>query len=500
MRSFRLSTVAAILAVVVVSSACGQNSQGAQNNANRAESPDPAATADAGPVGESGQKRLELISQLPDVVDQALPGVVGLSTRRAVESDPHRFPFGDHPFFRDMPFGQQPPEGQRRQRGGVGSGVIVDEDGTIVTNNHVVEGADDIEVRFSERRRQFDATIVGTDKATDLAVLKLENPPEDLQPIPFGESGNLRLGQPVVAIGNPFGLSGSVTYGIVSATGRQDVGLADYEDFIQTDAAINPGNSGGALVNMEGELIGINTAILSRSGGYQGIGFAIPSKMVRSVTRQLIDDGEVERGHLGVLIQDLSPELAEAFDVPKGTTGAVVSRVQPDSPGEEAGLQQGDVIVEFDGQSVESASGLRNRVAHTPPGETVELKIIRQGNARSVEVELGALEGGGGGPHERDKQGMLEGLVLGPVDQQAREEFEIPAEFEQGIVVRDITPGSPASRSGLRPGDVILEVNRQEVASTEDLTGAYQQADRRILLLVYRDQGTLFLAIPKVER
>lgn len=500
MRSVRLSTVAAILAILVTQSACTQNSQGASKDADRAESPPPSATADAGSVGESSHKRLELISQLPDVVDQALPGVVGLSTRRVVESDPHRFPFGDHPFFRDMPFGQQRPEGQQRQQRGIGSGVVVDEDGTIVTNNHVVEGADEIEVRFSNRRQQFDAEIVGSDKATDLAVLKLEDPPEDLQPLPFGESGDLQLGQPVVAIGNPFGLSGSVTYGIVSATGRQDVGLADYEDFIQTDAAINPGNSGGALVNMEGELIGINTAILSRSGGYQGIGFAIPSKMVRSVTRQLIEHGEVQRGHLGVLIQDLSPELAEAFGVPEGTTGAVVSRVQPESPAEEAGLQQGDVIVEFDGTPVESSSGLRNRVAHTPPGETIELQIIRDRDQQTLEVEPGTLQGAGGGPRQLEKQGMLKGLVLGPVDRQAREEFELPDQIDQGIVVRDIEPGSPASRSGLRPGDVILEVNRQEVASVEQLTRAYQQADRRILLLVYRDQGTLFLAIPKVER
>jgi Do/DeqQ family serine protease len=500
MRSVRLSTVTAIIALFFVQAACTQNSQGTQNEADRGESPDPAATADVGSAGESGQTRLELISHLPDVVDQALPGVVGLSTRRVVESDPHRFPFGDHPFFRDMPFDQQRPEGQQRQQSGIGSGVVVDKDGTIVTNNHVVEGADEIKVRFSDRRQQFDAEIVGADKATDLAVLRLENPPEDLQPLPFGESGDLRLGQPVVAIGNPFGLSGSVTYGIVSATGRQDVGLADYEDFIQTDAAINPGNSGGALVNMEGELIGINTAILSRSGGYQGIGFAIPSKMVRSVTRQLVDDGEVERGHLGVLIQDLSPELAEAFDVPEGTTGAVVSRVQPDSPAEEAGLQQGDVIVEFDGKPVESAGSLRNRVAHTPPNETVELQIIREGDEQTLEVELGTLQGAGGGPRALGKQGMLKGLVLGPVDDQAREEFELPDEIQQGIVVRDIEPGSPASQSGLRPGDVILEVNRQEVTSIEGLTRAYDQADRRILLLVYRDRGTLFLAIPKVER
>jgi Do/DeqQ family serine protease len=500
MQSIRLSTVAAILVLFVAPSACAQNSQGAQNDANRTESPDPAARADAGSVGKSSQKRLEIISQLPGVVDQALPGVVGLSTRRVVESDPHRFPFGDHPFFRNMPFGQKRPEGQQRQQRGIGSGVIVDKDGTIVTNNHVVEGADEIKVRLSDHRQQLDAKIIGSDKATDLAVLKLENPPEDLQPLPFGNSGNLRLGQPVVAIGNPFGLSGSVTYGIVSATGRQDVGLADYEDFIQTDAAINPGNSGGALVNMEGELIGINTAILSRSGGYQGIGFAIPSKMVRSVTRQLVEKGEVQRGHLGVLIQDLSPELAEAFDVPEGTAGAVVSRVQPESPAEEAGLQQGDVLIEFDGKPVESATGLRNRVAHTPPGETVELQVIRDGNRQTLEVELGTLQGAGGGPRELEKQGMLKGLVLGPVDQQAREEFELPDEIDQGIVVRKVKPGSPASRSGLRPGDVILEVNRQEVASIEDLTGAYQQADRRILLLVYRDQGTLFLAIPKVDR
>ncbi|MFB6351268.1 MAG: PDZ domain-containing protein [Bradymonadaceae bacterium] len=430
------------LALLAGSVGCAQNSQGTVEHAE-AEADEPSSSARAKPGQSVPKQKVEIISQLPDVVDEAMPGVVGLSTQRVVKRD---FP----PFFPGAPFG---PDAPRRRVRGIGSGVIVDKKGTILTNHHVVQGAD---------------------------------------------SSEIKLGEPVVAIGQPFGLSGTVTYGIVSAKGRQNVGLAEYEDFIQTDAAINPGNSGGALVNMEGQLIGINTAILSKTGGYQGIGFAIPSTMAKRVMTQLIEDGQVERGYLGVLAQTLTPELAEAFGVPKETEGVVITDVQQDSPAAEAGLQQGDVIVEVKGQAITTASDLRLVIAQTPPGKTVEMTVIRGGERRTVQVELGALRKAGG-QQKVDQPGMLQGLVLGSIDEKTREEFDLPDNLEKGLVVQGVQPGSPASRTGLRPGDVLLEVNRKELTSIEQLTQAYKQAERRILLLVYRDGNRFYVPIPTAE-
>ena len=494
MRISRLSGLVLSLAIAV-GSACSYNSQQTEKaDAGTVKAATP-KESDNSAGGPEKQAKLDIISHLPDVVEKALPGVVGLSTKRVVDSRPHQFPFGNNPFFDDSPFGRRMPD--QREQQGMGSGVIVDKDGTILTNNHVVEGADEIRVSFSDRRDELNAKIVGTDKATDIAVLKLENPPEDLKPVPIGDSDKIRLGEPVVAIGNPFGLSSSVTYGIVSAKGRANVGLADYEDFIQTDAAINPGNSGGALLNMEGELIGINTAILSRSGGYQGIGFAIPSKMAQSVMQKLLTTGEVRRGHLGIYIQTLSSELAEAFNLPKDTKGVVVSRVQEDSPAQRSGLQQGDVITKFEGEEVETANDLRNVVAQQSPGSRVDVTVVREGEEKTIEVELGSLGGGTDGKLEFERQGMLQGLVLGSIDSEAREQFDIPEGIEHGLVVSNIKRGSPAARTGLRPGDVILEVNRNKVRSIDQFQEAYDRAERRVLLLIYRDGSTLFLAIPK---
>jgi serine protease Do len=449
----------------------------------------------AAPNKAPGSDDVEIMSRLPDVVDRVLPGVVGISTKRVVESRSPMSPFGNHPFFRGFPgFNDRP---QKREQQGMGSGVVVSEDGTIITNNHVVEGADKIRVSFSNRRQEYEAEIVGTDSATDIAVLKLKEPPKDLKPLSFGNSDDIRLGEPVVAIGNPFGLSSSVTYGIVSAKGRANVGLAEYEDFIQTDAAINPGNSGGALVNMQGELIGINTAILSRSGGYQGIGFAIPANMAQSVMTKLLETGEVNRGYLGVLIQTLTPDLAQAFDLPEDTKGVVISNVKEGGPADEAGLQQGDIVVKFDGENIDSANTLRNVVAQKSPGSKVSVTVLRDGDKTTVQVKLGALNGSKDGRLSMKDKGVLQGLTLGEIDQEIRQKLELPEQIDKGVAVLEIEPGSPAARTGLEPGDVILEANRRPIESVDAFAEAYDQANRRLLLLIYRNGQTVFLAIPK---
>ena len=507
--STRLGIIALICAVAGggLGASCNQESSGessgeASASKNAQESPPKTektaeSAEDKSPTTD--QKRagsdIEIMSRLPDVVDKVLPGVVGISTKRVVESRSPRSPFGNHPFFRGFPgMGDQP---QKREQRGMGSGVVVSKDGTIITNNHVVEGADKIRVSFSNRRTEYEAEIVGTDSATDLAVLKLKEPPKDLKPLSFGDSDDIRLGEPVVAIGNPFGLSSSVTYGIVSAKGRADVGLAEYEDFIQTDAAINPGNSGGALVNMQGELIGINTAILSRSGGYQGIGFAIPANMAESVMTKLLETGEVNRGYLGVLIQTLTPELAQAFDLPDDTKGVVISNVKQGGPADEAGLEQGDIVVTFDGKDIDSANTLRHSVAQKTPGSEVSVTVLRNGEETTVQVKLGALNGSKNGRLSMKDKGVLQGLTLGELDEQIRQKLEIPEQIDQGVAVIDIESGSPAARTGLEPGDVILEANRRPIKSVDEFADAYDQAERRLLLLIYRNGQTVFLAIPK---
>lgn len=443
--------------------------------------------------GRSVDSQVAILRNLPDVVDRTLPSVVGISTKMKVDTQRPAHPFGDEfPF----PFSPGPGGPDSGIREGMGSGVVVSEKGYILTNNHVVEGADEILVSLNATG-EFSAKVVGTDPKSDLAVLQLENPPKELRPLPFADTDDVRLGEPVVAIGNPFGLASTVTMGIVSAKGRQNVGIVDYEDFIQTDAAINPGNSGGPLVNMSGEIVGINTAILSRSGGYQGIGFAIPSRMARAVMTSLIEEGKVTRGWLGVMIQTVTDDLAQAFDLPKNTDGVIVSDVQPDSPAQTAGLRRGDVIISLGGKPVSSASGLRNRVAMTAPGTTVEMGILRNGDEQTIEVELGELPSEAAAAPGAPPKSELDGLTLAPIDPDLRQRFNIPSSIARGVIVANVDPASPAAQMGLRPGDVILEVNRQRVDSLDSFSQAYQKRDKRVLFLVYRDGGTLFLAANK---
>ncbi|UCF86975.1 MAG: Do family serine endopeptidase, partial [Nitrospiraceae bacterium] len=324
-------------------------------------------------------KTSQAMAELAEVVK---PAIVNISTVRSEQFDFSYSPFYDDPFFRKF-FGdrfRQPEQPRERKTISLGSGVIVSSDGYILTNNHVIRNAEEIKVLLSDKRA-FTGKVIGNDPKTDLAVIQIDA--RDLTSIQWGNSDHLRVGELVLAIGNPFGLNQTVTMGIVSAVGRANVGIADYEDFIQTDAAINPGNSGGAMVNAKGELVGINTAIFSKTGGYQGIGFAIPSNMAKVVIDSLITKGKVTRGWLGVSVQSITPELAKQFDLEK-EYGALVGDVVENSPSEEAGLMRGDVIIEFKGQKVEEPYNLRNTVAATPPGEVVEIKVIRNGQTKEI--------------------------------------------------------------------------------------------------------------------
>ena len=443
-------------------------------------------------IPQETQEVLDQLQKFSDafaaVAAEARPGVVTLFSERVVQT---RDPFAGTPF-RD-PFLRrffQIPEhrGEQRQQG-LGSGVIISEDGYILTNNHVIQGADKIRIELGDRR-SFDAEIVGTDKPTDLAVLKVDG--KNLPTVPMGNSDDLKVGQWVLAIGNPFGLQHTVTYGIVSAVGRGGIGLAYYEDFIQTDAAINPGNSGGAMVNLKGELVGINTAIVTRSGGYQGIGFAIPVNMARNIMEQLVETGEVKRGFLGVSIQDVTREMAEAMDL-QANKGVLVAGVEEDSPADEAGLERGDLILAVNGRAVNSVYELRNRISQTTPGSNVALKILREGKEKKVSVALGELEAETTAGVSRQEEAL--GWEVQALDGELARRLGYPQ--GSGVVVTNVRPGSAASNRGIRRGDLILEINRRPVEDLEAYTRMMSQlnAGDNALLLVRRGRRTFFVPI-----
>jgi serine protease Do len=433
---------------------------------------------------------------LADVAESRVDCVVNISSTRIVRSidGPMLSPFFDDPFFKRFfgPLLQGVPR-ERREKS-LGSGVIVSDDGIVLTNNHVVQDTEDIKVMLADER-EFDAEIVGSDPKSDVAVIRLEGDPQDLQPIPFGDSSALRLGEVVLAIGSPFGLGHTVTMGIVSALGRANVGITDYEDFIQTDAAINPGNSGGALINLEGELIGINTALVSRTGGYQGIGLAIPSDMARSVLDSILEHGKVVRGWLGVVIQDIDKDLADALGL-ESTRGVLVADVTEDSPAHEAGIERGDVILEIAGEDVTSPGMLRNRVAALGAGAEVELVVVRDGKKKTIEVTLGELpeQIPDESAHEEERK-LVSGLVVAPLDPVLRAQFGIPEDIQSGVVVTGIDQGSSAQQSGLRVGDVVLEVDGEKVGSVEDFAERVDESEDEALLLIYRDGVTIFLVL-----
>ncbi|RMG69827.1 MAG: DegQ family serine endoprotease, partial [Nitrospirae bacterium] len=426
-----------------------------------------------------------------DVVRVVSPSVVNISTiRRFDGSGDSQGGFFD--FFN--PFHRGP--GRFREQS-LGSGVIVSDDGYIITNNHVVEQAEEIRVTLIDRR-SFKAKIIGVDPKTDLALIKIDE--TGLPTIPWGNSEELRVGEFVLAIGNPFGLSHTVTMGIVSAVGRANVGIADYEDFIQTDAAINPGNSGGPLVNTRGELVGINTAIFSRSGGYQGIGFAVPSNMVRMVMEQLRKKGRVIRGWLGVTIQELTPELASEFGI-KRAEGALVSDVLKGSPADRAGIRRGDVIIRFDNHDVKNVSMLRNLVAQSPIGSEKTIEIIRKRRLKKLTIRVAEL------PREFNDlsnevlteslgDNPLYGVTVTDITPAIARQIGVSVK-EKGVVVVDVAVDSPAREAGLKKGDIIQEVDSRTIKDYDEWKDALSSIEKKdtVLILINRRGRRFYLAI-----
>jgi serine protease Do len=433
---------------------------------------------------------------------------IQVESRSPVSTQP-RSPFGeewpfDDDFFRrffgdaypGVPQQQQPP--RERRTIGQGSGFVFQShkglltDKTyILTNNHVVENADSILVRFPDGR-EFDAEIKGRDPQSDIAVIEIAE--GGLPALPLADSSDLEVGEWVVAIGNPFGLAHTLTVGVVSAKGRTSLGINDYEDFIQTDAAINPGNSGGPLVNIDGEVVGINTAIFSRSGGYMGVGFAIPINLAKSIANQLVDEGHVTRGYLGIVIQPLTAELAESFDMEQ-TDGILIAQVSEDSPAAKAGLRQGDVIVALDGDAVTEVGSFRNRVSLSPPGSRAQLTIVRDGRRRNINITIGKL-GVDDVVAEAPTQSTEElGITVQTLTEELADRFDATA--GEGVIVTAVTPGSIAARAGIQPGAVIVQVNRSPVRTAAEFKQAISASsrDRRVLLLIRRGNFQQYLVL-----
>ena len=433
------------------------------------------------------------------VVKKVLPSVVTITSSRVVKTSMQGGDDGIPPMFRQF-FGDDSGNGggqfrmPRQQREeGLGSGVIVSPNGYILTNNHVVDHATTVTVIMQDKH-EYKASVVGTDPKTDIAVLKVDA--GTLNPITIGDSDKVQVGDYVLAVGNPFGVGKTVTMGIVSATGRANLGIEDYEDFIQTDASINPGNSGGALVNDRGELIGINTAMLANgSRGNQGIGFAVPIKVARTVMDQIVKDGKVTRAYLGVMAQEVTPSIAKAFHVPE-VRGALIGDVSPNSPAQRAGLEKGDIILDINGEPVNNSAELRIRVSLMAPGTKVNVKVFRDGAEKTLPLTLAAMptETAKNEQPENSSEDALQGITVENVTARTAQQLGLPPSAG-GVVVTSVDPASKAADSGLKRGDVIQEANHKPVRNTSDFESAMRNAKDATLLLVNRQGSTMYLAV-----
>ncbi len=437
-----------------------------------------------------------------EIAKKQNPAVVNISTKTKRKSraprpqrDP-RAPGGQDPFqdFYDKFFGDR--DRDRKPRSGMGSGFIIDKDGHILTNNHVIDGADEIVVLIQDGNngeKEYSAKLVGTDSKTDIALIKLDLKKEDRKNFPtlsLGDSDKLEVGEWVVAIGNPFGLSHTVTVGVVSAKER-NIGSGPYDEFIQTDASINPGNSGGPLMNIKGEVIGINTAIISgNTGGNVGIGFAIPINVAKGILKELKEKGTVTRGWLGVMIQKITPDLAESFKLDR-TEGALVGDVIPNSPAEKAGIKRGDVIVKFDRQEVRTMEALPKIVGSTPPGKAVKVEVIRDGKKKVLDVTIAVLK------DEKVKVAALDPLGIQVQDITPDIAQSLKLEGVEGVLISDVTPGEAGEEAGLKRGDIITEVKRNKVKNTADYNRVLRKLKRgdTALMLIKRGGTTIYIAV-----
>jgi serine protease Do len=448
-------------------------------------------------------------SSFAPIVDKALPAVVNISSSKTTKTA-EAMPSEMDPLFRQF-FGGDDNSGNSGQHRGnrfnmprnrtehsLGSGVIVRSDGYLLTNNHVIDGATDVTVTLGDKR-EFKAKVIGADPKTDVAVLKIEA--SNLPTLPFADSAKARVGDIVLAMGNPFGLGQTVTMGIISAQGRNNLGIEDYEDFIQTDAPINPGNSGGALINTRGELVGINTAILANNGGNQGVGFAVPMNLAQNVMTQVMEHGKVVRGYLGVVPENITPALASAFHLNGSQNGILIGDVTADAPAGKAGIKRGDVVTEVNGEKIDTANQLRMRISLMAPGSTANLKVLHDGSEKMVAVKLDELPGTTARATEHGEESgsasALEGVTVQPLDARTAQELRLPSTVH-GVVATDVEQDSAAYNAGLRPGDVIQEVNRKPVTSASDFDSAMKNVSGgSTLLLVNRNGFTQFIAIQK---
>jgi serine protease Do len=502
---FSRLTRAAMAAAMAVSLAPLAVPVQAQNASNQSDAAANASPAPQIKVDSSALPRSTgAITSFAPIVEKVGPSIVTIFTTKNVKEQAN--PLAGNPMLRRF-FGipdNSGPDGEEGENGkvmGLGSGVIVSADGLILTNNHVAEAGDEIMVRIGEHGHEYKAKVVGNDPSSDLALLRIDA--KNLPVLTFADSQQVRVGDLVLAVGSPFGLTNTVTMGIVSALGRGGMGITDYEDFIQTDASINPGNSGGALVDAQGRLVGINTAIYSRSGGNQGIGFAVPSNLAHTVMDSLLKYGKVTRGYLGTRVQDLTPDLAEQFKAPADQEGALIAEATPGGAAAKAGLKNGDIITAINGKPISDPHALRLTIGGMNPGDKVNVTYLRDGQSRTMDVTLGEQTANGEVSENTPPEGksnVLDGITVGDLDDSARSELKVPSDIK-GVLVTDVAADSVGYDAGLRKGDVILEMKGKPLTSSDQAVAEGNKIEKteRVLLHVWSKGRTEYLVLKPKE-